>query len=969
MIKMSTQSPDSTLLKAPTLEEAFDRIQVLVKDFQANENYYLSPGYQEQEVRADFINKFFIALGWDVNHDIQKNPFAQEVKVERNVNVHGAQKRSDYAFYIDPNFRDPRFYAEAKKPLSDIATPDNYFQTIRYGWCSQTPLAALTDFVQFHVLDCRYKPDIETALQRAVKKYHYSDFADREKFAEVFYLFSRGPVGEGSLEKFSADLPKARGKAVQRGLFKGGYQSMDESFLVQLDDYRETLARVFKNNNPELDGETLTEVTQRTLDRLVFLRFLEDKLIEPEPIVTKLGEKGSPWKEFIGVSRRFDGIYNGIVFKKHSVLDSPRFKMDDAQFGDICEGLSHVNSPYAFNLIPIHILGSIYERFLGKVIVATDKRARLENKPEFRKAEGVYYTPEFIVRYIVDNTVGKLIEGKTPSHIAEMRFADIACGSGSFLLGIYDLLLRYHTKYYNENSSKAKESDCIKRDGALHLSLRKKREILLNNIFGVDIDSQAVEVAQLSLYLKLLEDETTASTHGRQLALRETLLPSLNKNVVCGNSLICTDILEGYLFAKEDERKLNPMNFTDRFPEIMKQGGFTAIIGNPPYGLVENEQHKRYFEQHYTTTEGRFDTYELFIERAISLCLPGGLVSYIVPSPLLSNMYTRKLRRYLLKNCSIKEITNFGMDVFADPTIHTCIFILSNRKPSSQNVWIRKQVSSVEELRREYDYAIPQEDLVNKSNSTFDIFFDPTTSKIINKIQNRGRPLGSICYIRQCIKTGDDKKYVCVSNSCPGVGWKKSLRGKSIRRYITTEHNLWVKYGSWLARNWKNKSFYETPKIAIREAGERIIATIDLENRYFLSSLYAIYPQSVDDKLDLSFLLGIINSKFGTYFVKKVALELTKGAFTKFRTNQLARLSIPTINIKKACEKAQHDQLVHLVNQIMQARRLLLIAKIDKDKDYYEAKCESLDRQIDSLVYELYGLTESEIKLVEESST
>ena len=583
MIKMSTQSPDSTLLKAPTLEEAFDRIQVLVKDFQANENYYLSPGYQEQEVRADFINKFFIALGWDVNHDIQKNPFAQEVKVERNVNVHGAQKRADYAFYIDPNFRDPRFYAEAKKPLSDIATPDNYFQTIRYGWCSQTPLAALTDFVQFHVLDCRYKPDIETALQRAVKKYHYSDFADREKFAEVFYLFSRGPVGEGSLEKFSADLPKARGKAVQRGLFKGGYQKMDETFLVQLDDYRETLARVFKNNNPDLDGATLTELTQRTLDRLVFLRFLEDKLIEPEERVAKFGEGGSPWKDFIGVSRRLDGIYNGIVFKKHDILDSSRFKVDDVQFGDICEGLAHINSPYAFNLIPIYILGYIYERFLGKVIVATDKRAHVEAKPEVRKAGGVYYTPEYIVRNIVENTVGKLIEGKTPVQIGVLRFADIACGSGSFLLGMYDLLLRYHTKYYNLNPTKAKEGDCIKRDGALHLSLRKKREILLNNIYGVDIDSQAVEVAQLSMYLKLLEEETTATAHAYQLSLHETLLPSLSKNIVCGNSLIGTDILDDNLFAMEDERRLNPMNFTDRFSEIMRRGGFDVIVGNPPY--------------------------------------------------------------------------------------------------------------------------------------------------------------------------------------------------------------------------------------------------------------------------------------------------------------------------------------------------------------------------------------------------
>ena len=290
----------------------------------------------------------------------------------------------------DRNFRDVKFYIEAKKPFGDIATPDNYFQTIRYGWNSQTPVAALFDFEQFEIVDCRFKPDLETALQRNLKKFHFSQYADKEKFAEIYWLFSREAVAGGSLEKYAEALPKKRG-AVQRGLFKGGYQSIDEAFLEELDAHRETLARIFKNSNPKLDGESLTEATQRTLDRLVFIRFLEDKLIEPQHLVAKFGERGSAWGDFIAASRRLDGIYNGIVFKKNDILDSPSFKVDDDQFGEICEALCHVNSPYDFNAIPIHILGSIYERFLGKVIVATDKRARVEEKPEVRKAGGVYY--------------------------------------------------------------------------------------------------------------------------------------------------------------------------------------------------------------------------------------------------------------------------------------------------------------------------------------------------------------------------------------------------------------------------------------------------------------------------------------------------------------------------------------------------------------------------------------------------
>ena len=247
---------------------AFERVKQLAADFKANETYFLSPEYQEAQVRLDFIDKFLMALGWDVNHETQKNPYQQEVKVERGV----SQRRADYAFYLSPNFRDVKFYLEAKKPHLEIATADNYFQVIRYGWGSQTPVAALFDFERFEVVDCRFKPDLETALQRNLKRFHYSQYADAETFAEIYWLFSREALAGGSLEKFADTLPKKRG-AVQRGLFKGGYQNIDDAFLEELDAHRGELARMFKNNNPKLDGEILTEITQRTLDRLVFIRF------------------------------------------------------------------------------------------------------------------------------------------------------------------------------------------------------------------------------------------------------------------------------------------------------------------------------------------------------------------------------------------------------------------------------------------------------------------------------------------------------------------------------------------------------------------------------------------------------------------------------------------------------------------------------------------------------------------------
>ena len=799
-----------------TFDAAFERVAQLVQIFRDNEQKYLEPGYQEAEARQDFIDKFLIALGWDVNHEQQTNPYEQEVKVERGVKVGAAGKRADYAFLV-ANTQTVRFFVEAKKPSVELETPDNCFQTVRYGWNANAPLSVLTDFEELLILDCRYKPDIATATNRVVKKFYYTDYADRERFAEIYYLFGREAVLSGSLEKFAANLSKPTGSGKQAKLFKTFSERIDTTFLLELDEIRARLAASFKQTNPNLDGEALTESTQRTVDRLVFMRFLEDKLIEQNPIIGELasGGAGEAWRNFINRSRELDRVYNGIIFKSH-LIDRADFAVDETLFSQVCEELSPKESIYDFNAIPIAILGSIYERFLGKVIVVDEQTgaARIEEKPEVRKAGGVYYTPEYIVNYIVENTVGALVKGKTPAEIASLQFADIACGSGSFLIGVYDYLLRYTTEFYNQkkNQKAAARAGCIITDaGGFRLSLEQRTGILLNNIYGVDVDSQAVEVSQLSLFLKLLEDETTSSARLYQQQ-KLKLLPTLENNIICGNALIDWDIESGQLFKDKELRKLNPMSYHDKFPEIMRNGGFDAIVGNPPYGMISGEAVKNYVSTKFVSLEGRLDIYELFIEKALSLCKLRGLLGYIVPSPLLSNLYTRKLRKFILENSDIQEITNFKMDVFSDPTVHTCIVTLSRSTNANQKVKIRKQVREPAELHGSFDYEVLQKELGKNANYTFDIFVDPTTLKLIEKLNAKGIALGEICFTRQCIKTGNDDLYVIKSDESPGDEWKKSLQGKSIGRYETHEKNIWLKYGDWLARNWKTKVFTKLPK-------------------------------------------------------------------------------------------------------------------------------------------------------------
>jgi adenine-specific DNA-methyltransferase len=995
--------------------EAFANVKALVADFRANEKFYISPAYQEQEARRDFIDKFWFALGWDVNHERQKNPFEQEVKVERR-EYGSSQRRADYAFYLAPNFRDVKFYVEAKKPHGDIATADNYFQTIRYGWSSSTPVAVLHDFEQFQILDCRYRPNIDTALAQNIQKFHFIQYENPDRFAEIYWLFSREAVASGSLEKFAETLPKKRGKAVQRGLLRGAWHKIDDSFLEELDEFRDELARAFKVSNPKLDGEILTELTQRTLDRLVFLRFLEDKHIEPQNRIAYFGDNGTAWQDFIAESRRLDGIYNGIVYKKHGILDSPGFKLEDDVFSGICERLSHLNSPYDFNAIPIHILGSIYERFLGKVIVSTNKRARVEEKPEVRKAGGVYYTPEYIVRYIVENTVGKLIAGKTPAQVTEMRFADIACGSGSFLLGVYDLLIRHHTAYYNQNAGKAKKGDVVERDDGLHLSLQKKREILLSSIYGVDIDPQAVEVAQLSLYLKLLQDETPASARHHQLEFHETLLPSLNKNIVCGNSLIGTDILSGQLFASDEERKLNPMDFEQRFPHIFETAsgelretalpldfsfpgvplhgafsytkkraskpkpppipipeskrGFDAIVGNPPYGAETSLRTIEYLRAHYPTLANSLDTFIAFVERAAILLKPKGCLGYIIPSGWVSTPSCRKLRKLFVSSFRPESFVSLPYDVFEGAYIDA--MIITAKKSDNDPAWHGKGDAAVDlfvfpvrqKIRDLQDFAQVKKigdfgHWYTGEDSEFLVTASADEAELVSKLRNHPQSLNDYVDIMRGMEEFHPRA---------STGMKKPVRAFNgeLRRYSFTLGDRAFEDYTKAVEAAKPACFFHDERILLRQLLSRKfrLQAVWTDQIFLTNQSIQSLIRKAESTIDLKCVLAILNSRLLSWFFCQINMVARRDDFPKTIIKQTRELPFPD-NITLVAE----GRLVDLVEQMLASKKQLAASQTDKDKDFYNNRCDGLDRQIDAVVYELYGLTPGEIEIVERINT
>jgi adenine-specific DNA-methyltransferase len=1002
------------------MQKVFETIKQLAADFKAQEAAYLSPSYQESQVRQDFIDKFFTALGWDVTHERQKNPYEQEVHIENKVSMAGSQRRADYAFFLAPNFRNPKFFVEAKKPQKNLANAGDYHQTLRYGWNAGTPLAILTDFEEFHILDCRYKPNIDEALDHKIEYFHYSDYANEEKFAQLYWLFSQEAVAGGSIEKRAAELPKPRGggprgKALQRGLLparrgfggKGGYQPVDEAFLEELDGYREQLAKAFKKANEELEGEELTEAIQRTLDRLVFIRFLEDKQIE-EPEIINLRSRESAWKGFLVLCKRMEPKYNGLVFKPHRVIDSKEFEPpDDTVFADICDELADPASPYNFDQIPISILGSIYERFLGKVVHATDKRVKVEEKPEVRKAGGVYYTPEYIVRYIVNETIGKLLYGetvaatggrgmqeaevvdlgykdhvsknptssatktadrttsatKTPEQVAKMAFADIACGSGSFLIEVYNTLLEYHIRYYIEHPEKVKEGDVFERNDKLHLSLKKKKEILTNNIYGVDIDFQATEVTQLSLYLKMLEEATITETHQFGM-FKEALLPDLRNNIVNGNSLIGWDIMESSLFPNVDEEKLKPMNFEDAFPNVMKKGGFDAVVGNPPWGSLFFESEKKYLLSKYVNRQGEAESHLFFIEKAIHLLKKEGTLGYITPNTWLSVIRSKETRRFILSNTRISKIVELSKYIFDDaPDIVPILLFIENKNGNQEQARIRTskllKVNSFNFDEAFEDKLILQNLWASNKDCLINLKLTPKTGLITGKCLSNATSLKSICEVLYGIKTGDNSKFL--SNKKTKVHKYKALKTGELTRYGLKWKSFYIWWTPELAGY--RKSTLEKEKIVIQyirklSLKRRIIAAMDVNGVYYPLNNYS-YILHCYNKYSLMYVLAIINSSLINFYFSNTFIDYN------IKPTYLEQLPIRTINFDDPADKTRHDHIVKLVEQMLEAKEKLSKAKTEAEVNRLEMLCQSLDHQIDEAVYELYGLTREEIAIVE----
>lgn len=572
----------------------------LVKRFEEQGDAYKSGAYNEAQLRQEFIDPMFKALGWDMDNVSGYAEAYKDVIHEDAIKIGGATKAPDYCFRIGGT---RKFFLEAKKPSIDIkhdASPA--YQLRRYAWSAKLPLSILTDFEEFAVYDSRVEPRLDD--KASVARVLYLNFHEYvPNWDDIAKIFARDAILKGSFDKFAESTKAKRGTA-----------EVDDAFLSEIEQWRADLARNLALRNPTLSQRDLNFSVQRTIDRIVFLRICEDRRIEVYGRLQALLNGEHTYRRLYQLFREADQRYNSGLFyfeKEKGRVEppddlTPELEIDDAVLKRIIRRLYYPDSPYEFSVLPADILGQVYEQFLGKVIRLTEgHQARVEDKPEVKKAGGVYYTPTYIVDYIVKNTVGKLVENKTPKQVAKLRILDPACGSGSFLIGAYQCLLDWARDWYSDNDPKKwaiGKNPVIYQGpgGEWKLTTTERKRILLQNIYGVDIDAQAVEVTKLSLLLKVLEGESEQTLVTQLRFYHERALPDLGRNIKCGNSLIGPDFYDQQEmdFLDEEERyRINVFDWNTEFSEIMKAGGFDAVIGNPPWGALLTEPELEYLRR------------------------------------------------------------------------------------------------------------------------------------------------------------------------------------------------------------------------------------------------------------------------------------------------------------------------------------------------------------------------------------
>ncbi len=845
------------------------------------------------------------------------------------------------------------------------------------------------------------------------EKFDIISLTEEPEFKRFYYIFNKNNlINEG---KISVTESLAADTTVQE-------ENITKKFYEQYKEIRLKVLNHLFEYNPQVDRLVLVEKTQKLLDRLLFTLVCEDSTtLLPTHIVKTTydrsfqsfalsGNNQRVWLNFKGLFKAIDeGVkdidppinkYNGGLFKNDEILDNLIIK------DDIWKEIIKLTQYDFESDLNVNVLGHIFEQSISDLeeIKAQVEGEAVDKKKSLRKKQGIFYTPEYITKFIVENTVGKYLE-KNPDKLKTIKILDPACGSGAFLNQAHSFLLNQYKVRDEEKQLELQKQG--KATSLFDLSwVENDKTILLNNLYGVDLSPESVEITKLALWLK-----TAKATEPLQ---------NLDNNIKCGNSLIDDPEIAGD----------KAFNWNTEFKDIMDEGGFDVIIGNPPYVYAREKisfNEKEYFNSEYLSAEYQLNTFVLFIEKSIKLLKDKGLLGFIIPNSLLKIGSISKLRKYILDNTSVNIIVSLSGYSFESVNVETVILVVQkNSKNSYVDV---KKIESDTDIYSQESFSVNSSRWKTNQNYEFDIFSSDSDLKLISKIQTSSQTLESLFNVKAGLQAYEKGKGNPVQNeedvrnrpydfqTKVDENTHKYLEGKNISRYLIQGFSYWLKYGDNLAAP-RSFDIFCRPRILIREITNNqpycfhasYVEETFLNNR---SIINVLDPQN--DRQKLLNLLAIINSKLASWYFVKTNPKANRSMFPKLILRDLANfpitlpknkinldkvekliIKISKLNTKLFTEKGRLNEIIvskfklknktNLINfyqlgwngfiaELEKQKVKLDVSEQDKLNKWFnkvgkslldlEQEISDLDRQIDQFVYELYDLTKEEIKLIE----
>ena len=926
------------------LNDYFEKRKILNNWINSLEKGILSKS-KEEEFQGEFLNDIFSLILGAVNKSSGNDEW--NLQRESKTKIDG-QKADGVIGFFDVNGKDDvRAVIELKGPTISLD------QRQKRSGDTRTPVEQAFNYAPKYGKNCQW---VIVSNYKEIRLYRSNDMTEYEvfflenlkddlEFQKFIYILS-----------FEALVGTVNKKAKALELSEEYQKNQIEIEKKFYNEYRNIRLHIFENmkeNNPETDENTLLEKVQKLLDRFLFICFCEDKGLLEKDFFNTILKKGKDFGSIFDIFKVFcnwinlgnpkENIshFNGGLFKNDDVLNS--LNIDDKVF----EELKKI-SDYDFDSdLNVNILGHIFEQSISDIeeLKKSISGEEFDQKKSKRKKDGIFYTPQYITKYIVENSIKNWLDDKRKElgeddlpklnekdyifdiakknytknyrkHIEfwqqyreavrNIKIIDPACGSGAFLITAFEFLLNYN-KYLDD-----KIFDLV---GTSDLFSDRTKEILQNNIFGVDLNKESVEITKLSLWLKTADKNKT--------------LASLENNIKCGNSLIDDPEIAGDL----------AFNWEKEFPEIFANGGFDIVVGNPPYGVNFDDKTKKYLLE-FDKLVPDYEIYIYFISLYRKILKNNGYLSYIFPNTFLSTLFGKKYRENLFNTITVKEIIDLSNDnTFVDASVRTIIFSFKNILENSDIKFLKTRDKTFYSFK---DY-LKNEVMENIENIASLFFQNKKEKEIISKIKNNQK-LADFFEVSQGLIPYDKyrghdeytiKNRIWHSNVKKDETYKKELKGEDVKQYLLNWNNeLWISYGEWLAAP-RERKFFVNKRILIREiTKDKLFACYTEEEFYNTPSLINVINEK--DILELKYILTIVNSKLLGWYHNKTSPKANKGLFPKILVNDVRNLPLVNIPLEKQqpfIEKA--DKMLFLnkeLQDLSQKFQRMLLRKFDLEK-------------------------------------